>query len=105
VPRSAARYDRSTAKTLELRTDHRVASGNQTCCCASPDRYHTRRVSQRDRYLPGEETPAGQQIKLAGGIADWLRSPRRLAGFGGPMLITLGVFIVIVVALVLTSAL
>jgi hypothetical protein len=53
-----------------------------------------------DPYLPGDETPAGQQIRLASGIAGWLRAPRRFVGFGGPMLLALTVlFLIVVVSL------
>jgi hypothetical protein len=50
-------------------------------------------VTLDDRYLPGTETAAGQEIRLAAGIAEWLRSPRRLRGFGGPMLLALGMIV------------
>jgi hypothetical protein len=47
--------------------------------------------------LPGEETPAGQEIRLAAALSDWLRSPRRLGGFRGPMVWALAAFLLILV--------
>jgi hypothetical protein len=53
-----------------------------------------------DPYLPGPQTLAGQEIRLAAGVAGWIRRPRRLRGFGGPMLAALmGIALVAAVAL------
>ncbi|HVW80836.1 MAG TPA: hypothetical protein VHB69_07870 [Mycobacteriales bacterium] len=58
-----------------------------------------------DKYLPGAETAEGAEVRLAAGIAEWLRSPRPLRGFRRPMLLALGMVVGIVTVAMLTHAL
>jgi hypothetical protein len=62
-------------------------------------------ATSRDPYLPGEETPAGQEIRLAAGLSGWLRSPRRLGGFRAPMLCAVAACLFIVVVVVVKTVL
>jgi hypothetical protein len=58
-----------------------------------------------DRYLPGPQPAAGQEIRAAAGLAGFLRAPRRLTEFRGPLLVAGSVLLLIVVATVLRAVL
>jgi hypothetical protein len=58
-----------------------------------------------DRYLPGPETPAGQEIRFAAGLADFIRHRRRIRAFTAPAFTILGLLVAVALIALLVHVL
>jgi hypothetical protein len=57
-----------------------------------------------DRYLPGPETPAGQEIRFAAGLADFVNHRRRIRAFALPAFTILGFGVAVLLITLLVRA-